>query len=64
VPPNIFSISSPIRSSIGTISAIKSSAGSCAGRSCVRPRRIIASTLRRSRIRRSSSSDTAAVACA
>src|SRR5438309_363717 len=65
LPPSIFSISAPIRSSIGKISAIRSSAGSCRGCcSCVRPRRIMASTLRRSRIRRSSSGETRAVACA
>src|SRR5438094_206957 len=63
-PPSIFSISAPIRSSIGKISAIRSSAGSWRGCSCVRPRRIMASTLRRSRISRSSSGDTRAVACA
>src|SRR5204862_5684708 len=40
-PPSIFSISAPIRSSIGKISAIKSSAGSWRGCSCVLPRRIM-----------------------
>src|SRR5882762_3928702 len=63
-PPSIFSISVPMRSSIGRMSVIRSSAASCGGRSCVRPRRIMASTLRRSRISRSSSGDTRAVACA
>src|SRR5213596_113740 len=37
LPPSIFSISAPIRSNIGKMSAIRSSAGSCGGRSCVRP---------------------------
>src|SRR5438477_2620835 len=63
-PPSIFSISAPIRSSIGKISATRSSAGSAAADSWVSPRRIIASTLRRSRMRRSSSGDTRAAACA
>src|SRR5439155_1046071 len=61
---SIFSISTPIRSSIGNISATRSSAGSVAGVSWVSPRRIIASTLRRSRMRWSSAGDTCAAAWA